>query len=93
MGVNFSAQCNITNPGYDMPAYVLWKWMHSPQFKEEWKSMGEKWKERKKNSWWQIFQQLQAAFISQLIETGTGFIDCKVFFFLSYTELNISNWK
>lgn len=55
MGVNFRTQCNITNSGYDMPTSVLWKWMHSAQFKQEWKSMGEKWIERKKNSWWEIF--------------------------------------
>lgn len=64
MGVNFSTQCNITNSGYDMPAYMLWKWLHSAQFEEERKSMGEKWKERKKNSWWEIFQHLPSCIYS-----------------------------
>ena len=65
--------------------------MHSAQLKEEWKSMGEKWKEIKINDE-RFSKNFQTAFISQLVEIGTGFFDWKVFF-LSYTELNISNWK
>lgn len=92
MGVHFSAKRGITNSGCDAPAYMLWKWIHSVRFKEERKGTGEKWEERKKKLRSEIFQQ--AAFISQLVEIGTGFTDCRVVgVFLSYTELNISNWK
>lgn len=53
MGVNFSTQCSITNSGYMFGNECT---LHSSR--KNGKVWVKKWKERKKKSWWGIFQQL-----------------------------------